>query len=317
MGAQRRTTAPPTGVRAYSSRPLDAPKPTPERKKVTVNTIHRLHQKRTPITVVTAYDYPTGMIVDRGQCDICLVGDSFAMVALGYESTASLTMDEMLHHCRATARGCKKAFKVADLPMGTYQLSPEQALASSFRVIKEGHMEAVKMEGGAEIAESVRRITQAGIPVMGHIGLTPQHEHALGGFRVQGKTAKKAEKVLTDALALQAAGCFSLVIECVPGPVAAKITSLLNIPTIGIGAGPDTSGQVLVIQDMLGVFDRFMPKFCKIYGQFGTAMSQAIHQYVTEVQDRTFPDPQQHTYPMASEEELEEWLRVIEHYKEK
>ncbi|KAJ1916576.1 cell wall biogenesis and architecture protein, partial [Tieghemiomyces parasiticus] len=180
--------------RHYSSRPIEAPTvPTASevRKKVTIQTIASLYRKKTPIAMVTAFDYPTGILADRGHCDICLVGDSLAMVALGYDSTAMLTVHDMIHHSNAVARGCTKAFRVVDMPTGSYQISPEEALTNAFRLVKEGRAEAVKVEGGVEIADTVRRIVQAGIPVMGHIGLKPQHETALGGFKIQGKTAKK------------------------------------------------------------------------------------------------------------------------------
>ncbi|KAJ1657723.1 cell wall biogenesis and architecture protein [Dispira simplex] len=286
-----------------------------ERKKVTVQTIHSRYRKKIPITMLTAYDYPTALTADRAETDVLLVGDSLAMVALGYDNTSKLTVDEMIHHCKAVARGCDKAFKVADMTTGSYQISPEQALTNGFRIITEGSMEALKLEGGVEIAETIHRMTQAGIPIMGHIGLTPQHENALGGFRVQGKSAKKAEKILKDALALQQAGCFSIVIECVPSPVAETITSLLRIPTIGIGAGPHTSGQVLVSQDMLGIFDRFVPKFCKQYGQLGNDIISAYREYNREVREGIFPDANQHTYPMSSEKELDEWLSITAKYQ--
>lgn len=278
------------------------------RRKVTIQTLQRLKRQQTPIAMLTAHDYPTSVLADAGGIDICLVGDSLAMVALGYEDTTQLTVDEMLHHCRAVSRGAKHAFKVGDMVFGSYT-SPEDGVRNAIRLIKEGKMEAVKLEGGAEMVDTIKAITRIGVPVMGHIGLTPQKFTALGGYRVQGKTAAKAKVLLEDALALQEAGCFALIIEAVPAPVAEMITERLKIPTIGIGAGNRTSGQVLVALDMLGmggakaenIFSH-APKFCKIYEQFGLKGIEAVKQYAADVRSSSFPQDGTHTYPMKEEE---------------
>jgi 3-methyl-2-oxobutanoate hydroxymethyltransferase len=217
------------------------------------------------------------------------------MVACGYDDTTQLSLDEMLYHCRSVKRGAKNAYLVADLTFGAYEISPEQAMRSAIRLVQEGGMECVKLEGGLEMVETVRKLTRNGISVMGHVGLTPQRQASLGGFRVQGKTAASAEAVLQDALALQEAGCMAMLLEALPSPVADVITRQLQIPTIGIGAGAGCSGQVLVQMDMLGVFDRFVPKFCKQYDKLGVRMVDAIAQYNTEVRARQFP-AEEHTY---------------------
>ncbi|KAI9312396.1 3-methyl-2-oxobutanoate hydroxymethyltransferase [Dichotomocladium elegans] len=231
-----------------------------DRSKVTIKTLNRMYKNGEPITMMTAQDYPSALMVDRAGIDMCLVGDSLAMVTLGYDSTNPLTVDEMLFHCRAVARGSKAPFIVADLPYGSYEADPTDAVRVSLRFLKEGNVEAVKIEGGSEMAETINRITRVGIPVVGHIGLTPQRQSALGGFRVQGKTAKQAQRLLEDALAVQDAGAFMMVLEAIPEEIAAYITHRLKVPTIGIGAGVRCSGQVLVQNDALGLFDRFVPK---------------------------------------------------------
>ncbi|KAK9728979.1 cell wall biogenesis and architecture protein [Basidiobolus ranarum] len=244
--------------RKYSSVPVTITNEA--RPKVTINTIKKLYASNQPITVITAQDYPSGLFADKGGIDMTLVGDSLAMVTLGYDSTTEITVDEMLHHSRAVARGAKSTFRVADLPFGSYEVSPEIAVQNALRFIKEGNAEAVKLEGGIEMKETIKRITSVGIPVLGHIGLTPQRHNALGGFRVQGKTMEQALALLDDALAVQEAGCFAVVLEAIPEPVATYITKQLSIPTIGIGCGNGCSGQVLVLNDMIGVFDRFTPR---------------------------------------------------------
>lgn len=265
--------------------------------KINVGTIQKLFRQEIPISVLTAHDYPSAQAADNGGIDIILVGDSLAMVACGYNDTTQLTMDEMLYHCRAVKRGSKQSYLVADMPFGTYEVSETEAMRNAVRMVQEGGMEAVKVEGGAEMASTIKKITSNGISVMGHIGLLPQRQASLGGFKVQGKTAAQAEALLQDALAIQEAGCMSLVIEATPPEVAKYITSKLSIPTIGIGAGVHCSGQVLVQLDMLGVFDRFVPKFCKQYEQLGPKSAAAIAEFVSEVKDRRFP-ADQHTYSM-------------------
>ncbi|ORZ35353.1 3-methyl-2-oxobutanoate hydroxymethyltransferase [Catenaria anguillulae PL171] len=273
------------------------------RKKVTLQTLAAMHRRKEPITMITAHDYPSAMFVDRAGADTLLVGDSLAMVALGLPSTVSVTMDEMLHHCRAVARGAKHPFLVADMPFGSYEADPKLAVANAARFIKEANMEAVKLEGGMDMADTVRSIVKAGIPVLGHIGLTPQRLAMLGGFRCKASLQARCAKLLVDdALALQDAGCFAVVLEAVPAPVATAITERLSIPTIGIGAGAGCSGQVLVQQDMLGIFDRFVPKFCKQYANVSQVSLAALREYCQEVKSGAFPATE-HTYPMPADEE--------------
>ncbi|KAK9387765.1 ketopantoate hydroxymethyltransferase-domain-containing protein [Lipomyces mesembrius] len=286
----------------YSSHPTAEELPH-QRPKVTLNTIRSLYKKNIPIASLTAHDFPSGIVADRAGVDLVLVGDSLAMVALGYDNTNQITMDEMLSHCRAVARGSKAPFLVGDLPFGTYEVSPEQALESSIRLIREAKMEGVKLEGGIEMAATVKKITTAGIPVLGHIGLTPQRSTSLGGFRVQARTVTGARKLLRSAQALQDAGCFAIVLEAVPAPVAKFVTQALTIPTIGIGAGNQCSGQVLVQLDMLGSFDRFTPKFVKKYADAFETNSGAIADYVRDVKQRLFP-AEEHVYSMRNEDDI-------------
>ncbi|KAL8643770.1 MAG: hypothetical protein Q9226_008133 [Calogaya cf. arnoldii] len=287
-----------------------------QRKKVTINTLRAMHRKDEPITMITAYDFPSAHVADHAGMDIVLVGDSLAMVALGMEDTSEVVLEEMILHCRSVARATKAAFTVGDLPMGSYEIAPEQALESAIKVVKEGRVQAVKLEGGVEYAPTIEKITRAGIPVLGHVGLTPQRQHSIGGFRVQGKTTLGALKLLEDALAVQAAGCFAVVIEAVPAEVAALVTKKLQIPTIGIGAGNGCSGQVLVQADMLGNFPpgRFLPKFVKQYGNVWAESMKAIEAYKSEVKSRQYPAPA-HTYPMPPEE-FTEFERLIESKRE-
>ncbi|KAL7748860.1 cell wall biogenesis and architecture protein [Sorochytrium milnesiophthora] len=270
-------------------------------KKVTITDLRTLHRKNEPIVMITAHDYPSGVFVDRSGAETCLVGDSLAMVALGYDSTTPITMDEMLHHCRAVARGAKAPFLIGDMPFGSYESDATTAVNNAARFIKEGNMEAVKLEGGAEMADTIHRITRVGIPVLGHIGLTPQRQASLGGFRVQGKTADQAKRLVQDAITLQDAGCFAIVLEAVPAPVAEHVTKTVRIPTIGIGAGSGCSGQVLVQQDMLGMFDRFVPKFCKQYAKLSESVNKALAEYCSDVKQRQFPAAE-HCYPMPEQE---------------
>lgn len=261
---------------------------------------------------MTAHDFPSGHVADAAGMEIVLVGDSLAMVALGMDDTSEVILEEMLLHCRSVSRAAKSAFTVGDLPMGSYEIAPEQALESAIRFIKEGRVQSVKLEGGAEMAPTIRKITSAGIPVLGHVGLTPQRQNSLGGFRVQGKTAVGALKVLEDALAVQEAGAFAMVVEAVPAEVAALITQKLSIPTIGIGAGNGCSGQVLVQIDMTGNFPpgRFLPKFVKKYGDVWGESMKAIEAYRDETKSRAYPAPE-HTYPI-SKDELAEFERILD-----
>jgi 3-methyl-2-oxobutanoate hydroxymethyltransferase len=276
-----------------------------ERKKVTTLTFHQKKERGEKITVLTAYDYPTALILDQSGIDCILVGDSLGMVMLGYENTLPVTMDEMIHHCRAVKRGAKSALLVGDMPFLSYQVSVEDAVRNAGRFLQEGGMDAVKLEGGRERLDVVRAIAGAGIPVMGHLGLTPQSVHQLGGFRPQGKTAVSAKRLLDDSLLLEQAGCFSLVMESVPARLADLLSRRLSIPTIGIGAGAGCDGQVLVLHDLLGLFERFTPKFVKQYAHLNSVMLSAFKEYIADVQAGRFP-AEEHTVEMAEGE----WLAL-------
>ena len=271
------------------------------RQKVTIPALWRKKAQGEPITMLTAYDYSSALLVDKAGMDVILVGDSLAMVMMGLESTNPVTMEVMLHHGRMVARGAKHALLVGDMPFMSFQVSVEEAVRNAGRFLQEGGMEAVKLEGGQAVADRVRAISGAGIPVMGHIGLTPQSVSSLGGYKVQGKTAVAAHTLLQDALALQEAGCFSVVLEAVPAPVAAEISRRLDIPTIGIGAGAGCDGQVLVYHDLLGLFDKFQPKFVKQYADIGGQIVAALAQYRQEVAEKIFP-AENHTFAMPDEE---------------
>ncbi|KAH6881367.1 ketopantoate hydroxymethyltransferase-domain-containing protein [Alternaria rosae] len=311
-----RTILPSAQIRWSSHSPLGSA-PTNTRKPVTLNTLQSLYRKNEPITMITAHDFPSAHVADHAGMDMILVGDSLAMVALGMEDTSEVQMEEMLLHCKSVARATKGAFTVGDLPMGTYEISPAQALESAIRMIKIGRVKSVKLEGGKEMAPTIAKITSAGIPVLAHIGLTPQRQNALGGFRVQGKSTYSALKLLDDALAVQEAGAFAVVLEAVPAEVAAVVTRELRIPTIGIGAGNGCSGQVLVQVDMLGNFPpgRFLPKFVKQYGNVWEEAHRAISQYRDEVKSREYPATE-HTYPM-DKKAFEEFRTVVDEEKEK
>lgn len=268
--------------------------------KVTTSTIRQMKTEGKPITMLTAYDYSMAKLVDDAGIDMILVGDSLANTMLGYDSTLPVTMDEMVHHVKAVCRGASRAMVVADLPFMSYQVSKKEALRNSGRFLKETSAQAVKLEGGVEIAETVRAIVNAGIPVVGHLGLTPQSVHQMGGYKVQGKDESAAKKLIADARAIEDAGAFCLVLECVPTPLAKLITELLHIPIIGIGAGPHCDGQVLVIHDMLGLYPRSSPKFVKKYVNLHELMDAALKQYKEEVAARTFPGPE-HSFGMSEE----------------
>ena len=279
------------------------------RKKITTLTYRKKKERGEVITMLTAYDYPTALSMDKAGVDSILVGDSLAMVVLGYENTLPVTMDEMIHHCRAVARGAKTSLLVGDMPFMSYQVSVEEAVRNAGRFLQEGGMDAVKLEGGRERADAIRAITGAGIPVMGHLGLTPQSVNQLGGFRAQGKTAITAKRLVEDALILEEAGCFSIVLESVPARLAELISKKISIPTIGIGAGAGCDGQVLVTHDLLGLFDRFTPKFVKQYANFHNEMQRAFADYIEDVETKRFPAPE-HTVEMK-DEEWEELLKEI------
>lgn len=251
--------------------------------------------------MLTAYDYPAGALVDAAGADMILVGDSVAMTVLGHPDTVSITMEEMLHHCKAVARGAQRAFLVGDMPFLSYQVDIPEAIRNAGRFLKEAKMDAVKLEGGKEVLATSQAIVRAGIPVMGHLGLTPQTATQLGGYKVQGRTAASARRLVEDALALQEAGCFAVVLEAVPAPVARVITAKLTIPTIGIGAGAACDGQVLVFHDVLGLFTRFTPKFVKRYAELYPVMLQALQTYCQEVDAGSFP-AEEHTFGMSKEE---------------
>jgi 3-methyl-2-oxobutanoate hydroxymethyltransferase len=271
------------------------------RKKITTLTLRQKKERGEPIVMLTAYDYPTAMAEDQSGVDVILVGDSLGMVVLGYDNTLPVTMEEMLHHARAVSRGAKSALLVGDMPFMSYQVSAEDALRNAGRFLQQGGMDAIKLEGGRERADAVRAIVGAGIPVMGHLGLTPQSVHQLGGFRPQGRSASSAKHLLEDALLLEDAGCFSLVLESVPARLAQLVSKRLSIPTIGIGAGIGCDGQVLVTHDLLGLFDRFTPKFVKKYANFHSEMQRAFAEFKAEVESKQFPAAE-HSIEMADAE---------------
>jgi 3-methyl-2-oxobutanoate hydroxymethyltransferase len=261
--------------------------------RITVSQIKEMKPKGEKVAMLTAYDYSTAKIVDEAGVPLILVGDSLGMVVLGYESTIPVTMEEMLHHTRAVVRGTKQAMVIGDMPFMTYHISNEDALRNAARFIQEGGAQAVKLEGGVTVAERVRKIVDCGIPVMGHIGLTPQSIHQLGGFKIQGKTPQAAERLLEDALALEEAGAFAIVLETIPAQLAQLITNRVSIPTIGIGAGIHCDGQVQVINDILGSYTEFVPKHAKQYAKLTDIISKAVNQYRSEVKAGTFPTGKQ------------------------
>lgn len=269
--------------------------------KVTIPEIQARKQSGEKITVLTAYDYPWALLVDRAGIDMILVGDSLGMVVLGYPDTVSVSMDEMVHHLKAVNRAVARALVVGDMPFGSYNVSAAKAVENANRLMKEGRADAVKLEGGCQMAETVAALVRAGIPVQGHIGLTPQTASALGGFKVQGQSAEAARSLIADARALAAAGCFSIVLEAIPAPIARLITEAVAVPTIGIGAGADCDGQVLVTHDMLGLFDRFTPKFVKQYARLSETVAEAIAAYKRDVQAGRFPEAR-HSFGMKSDE---------------
>ena len=259
-----------------------------------------------PIAMLTAYDYPTGRACDLHGIDITLVGDSLAQVCLGYDSTTRLTLDEMIHHCRAVARGSKSPFLVADMPYGTYHTGVDDTVRNAIRMVREG-VEGVKMEGGLEIVELVKKLTRFGIPVMGHVGLLPQRHTSLSGYRVQGKEAKGAVEMVRTALELEKAGVFSIVLEAIPYRLGELITQRLSVPTIGIGAGPFTSGQVLVWDDVMGTWSGHKAKFVRRFADVQSEAKQGVTEYATAVRERTFPDIEVESYLM----EDMEWQQVV------
>ena len=284
-----------------SATPVSTSASTSTRKKVTTLTYRHTKERGEIITMLTAYDYPTALAMDKAGIDSILVGDSLGMVVLGYENTLPVTMEEMLHHCRAVSRGAKTALLIGDMPFMSYQVSVEEATRNAGRFLQHGGMDAIKLEGGRERADAIRSIVSAGIPVMGHLGLTPQSVNQLGGFRAQGKTAIAAKRLVEDAIILEGAGCFSIVLEAVPERLAELIAKKISIPTIGIGAGVGCDGQVLVTHDLLGLFERFTPKFVKKYANFHDEMQKAFSDFIEDVESKRFP-AQEHIVEMDDKE---------------
>ena len=268
--------------------------------KNTAVTFKQAKEKKEKLTMLTAYDYSTAKIIDEAGINGILVGDSLGMVCLGYEDTLSVTMEDMIHHTRAVARGTKNTLVVGDMPFMSYQTSVYDAVVNAGRLIKEGRAQAVKLEGGIEVCDKIEAIVKASIPVMAHIGLTPQSVNAFGGFKVQGKDKEAAKRLIEEAIAVEKAGAFAVVLECVPAKLAKIISEKLTIPTIGIGAGSDCDGQILVYQDMLGMYSDFTPKFVKKYENLGEKMNMAFKKYIEEVKDGVFP-AEEHSFKINDE----------------
>ena len=277
------------------------------KERVTTSDFRRWKEEKRPITMLTAYDFPTARLVDEAGIDAILVGDSLGNVVLGYDSTLPVTMEEMLHHTRAVARGVSRALVIGDMPFLSYQVSVPEAVRNAGLFLKEAGAQAVKLEGGREVADTVRAIVSSGIPVMGHIGLTPQYVHQLGGYRVQGRQAQAARRLVQDAVSLTEAGVFSIVLECVPAEVAKHITDTVAVPTIGIGAGIDCDGQVLVTHDLLGLYGGFSPKFAKRHANLVEDIRRALDGFRREVIEKEFPGPE-HAFSMP-DQELAEFLK--------
>ena len=265
--------------------------------RITISDIRAMKRHGEPIAMLTAYDCPSARLVEAAGADVILVGDTLGMVVLGYDTTVPVTMDEMLHHVKAVTRGAQRAFVVADMPFMSYQTGPEDALRNAARFLKEAGAHAIKLEGGVTVAETVRALVDAGIPVMGHVGLTPQSLHQFGGYKVQGKTPQSAIRLMNDALALERAGAFAVVLELVPAPLASLITKRLRVPTIGIGAGAGCDGQVQVFHDLLGLFEEFVPKHTKRYADAGETIRNALAAYAADVREGRFPT-EEHSFTM-------------------
>jgi len=297
-----------------SIRPQQPGPATPAPGKLPLTELPEMKARRQPIVMVTAYDAPGGRLADQAGADLVLVGDSAAMTVLGHDSTVPATMDEMLVLTRAVTRGAKRPLVVADMPFGSFQVSDDDAVRNAIRFVKEAGADAIKLEGAGPTLSRVRAIVGSGIPVMGHLGLTPQSATMLGGFKAQGRSAEKALALLSDARALEAAGCFSLVLEAVPAPVARRLTERLAIPTIGIGAGIDCDGQVLVWHDLLGLYEGRTARFVKRYADVAEIIRAALERYAEDVRERRFPE-EQHTYAIP-EEELEVFEQALESSRE-
>jgi 3-methyl-2-oxobutanoate hydroxymethyltransferase len=257
--------------------------------RITIDRIKEMKANKEKVVMLTAYDYPTAKLIDETGIPLILVGDSLGMVVLGYDSTIPVTMEDMIHHTKAVTRGTKQSFVVADMPFMTYHTSVTDAMRNAARLVQEGGAQAVKLEGGSVVAETIKRIVDCGIPVMGHIGLTPQFIHQLGGYKLQGKTPEAAKHLIDDAIALEQAGVFAIVLELIPAELSKLITKSVNVSTIGIGAGPDCDGQVQVISDILGIYTDFMPKHAKRYANLADIIKTAVSDYMAEVKTGTFP----------------------------
>ena len=278
-------------------------------KKVTVLDVKQAKKDGRKLVMVTAYDYPFGLMADEAGVDIVLIGDSLGMVVMGLEGTVEVTMEHMIHHIRAVVRGCKGPLVVGDMPFMSYNTSIREAIINAGRLMKEGGCDVVKLEGGIDFASTVEAIVKAGIPVQGHIGLTPQTASALGGFKMQGKDAKAAMRIIDDAKALEDAGVFSMILEAVPAPLGKLVAEAVRVPVIGIGAGVDVDGQVLVTHDMIGLFDKFVPKFVKQYTKIRPTIINALKAYKDEVVEATFPSPE-HSFKM-SDKALEQLKKLM------
>lgn len=278
--------------------------------KVTILDVRKAKEEGRKLAMCTAYDYPFGLLADKAGMDIVLVGDSLGMVVMGLEGTVEVTMEHMIHHTRAVMRGCKNPLVVGDMPFMSYNITIPEAIRNAGRLMKEGGCDSVKLEGGSDFAPTVAAIVKAGIPVQGHIGLTPQTAGALGGFKMQGKDAAAAKKIVDDAKALEDAGVFSMIVEAVPAPLGKLIAEAVKVPVIGIGGGPDVDGQVLVTHDMVGLFDKFIPKFVKQYTRIGPIIMEALQAYGNEVRQGAFPGPE-HSFKMADDtlEDLKKMLK--------
>ncbi len=277
--------------------------------KITINDIKQAKKDHRKLTMVTAYDYPFGLMADEAGIDIVLVGDSLGMVVMGLDGTVAVTMENMIHHIKAVVRGCKNALIVGDMPFMSYNTSIRDAIINSGRMLKEGGCDVIKLEGGTDFAPTIEAIVKAGIPVQGHIGLTPQTASALGGFKMQGRDAAAAKKIVDDAKAIEDAGVFSIILEAVPAPLGKIIAETVQVPVIGIGAGSDVDGQVLVTHDMIGLFDKFVPKFVKQYTKIRPIIIDALKEYKKDVIETGFPAAE-HSFAM-SDEALEQLRRML------
>ena len=280
------------------------------RTKLTIHDIQKAKEENRKLVMITAYDYPFGLMADEAEVDIVLVGDSLGMVVMGLQGTVAVTMENMIHHAQAVMRGCKTALVVGDMPFMSYNTSIREAIINAGRLVKEGGCDVVKLEGGTYFAPTVEAIVKAGIPVQGHIGLTPQTASALGGFKMQGKDAAAAKQIIDDAKALEAAGAFSIILEAVPAPLGKLVTGSVRVPVIGIGAGPDVDGQVLVTHDMVGLFDRFVPKFVKQYTRIRPVILDALKEYKQDVLEVKFPAAE-HSFKMP-DDTLKQLKKMVE-----